>query len=109
MWALCLTPSAWFVLFGTLVLRAAAHAGHWPFYGNPDPKDLAFPVHLHGSLLMFVCALAAPFGIALLLMGRRWLNLHGARLPIIIFLVTFLAMILFLRTVGAPLGEWWLD
>ena len=109
MWVICMLPTVWFVLFGLLVARAAAFAGHMPFYGNPDPKDLPFSPHHISTLIVFVMSFAAPFGIAALMLMRRQLSLHGARLPIIIFLITFLAMILFLRTAGAPLGEWWMD
>lgn len=109
MWVLCLLPTLWFVLFGLLVGRAALLAGHLPFYGNPDPKELPFNPHYVSTLVVFVMSLVAPFGIAVLMMMRRWLTLHGARLPIIIFLVTFLAMILFMRTIGMSLAEWWLD
>jgi hypothetical protein len=109
MWALCLLPVLWFALFGLLVARAAMIEGHIPFFGNPDPKDLAFPLHYQATILTFVASLAAPFGIALLMFLRKPLQLHGARLPIIIFLITFLLMIVFLRTIGAPLGEWWMD
>jgi hypothetical protein len=110
MWAFCLVPTIWFALFGLLVLRAALAVGEWPTYGNPDPKDLALPLHHTFTIIVFLASFVVPFGIALVFALRRPLDLHGARLPVIIFLVTFLGMVLFLRTpLGSALGMWWMD
>lgn len=109
MWGVCLLPSLWFALFGTLVLRAVLLMGHLPTYGNPDPKDLGFPPHLTATLIAFLASFVAPFGIAILVMLRKPLNLHGARGPIILFLVTFAVLLLFTLTIGRPLVEWWMD
>ncbi len=110
MWVLCLAPSAWFVLFGLFVLRAMLAYGQLPSIDSPDPKELGFTPHYYATIIAFVMAFFAPFGIALVILLRRWVNLHGARLPIIIFLVTFVAMMLFLSSsLYRPLGIWWMD
>ena len=37
-------------------VKAAVHCGHWPSYGNPDPKQLPWEIQLATLRLEWICA-----------------------------------------------------
>ncbi len=91
-------------------VRTALEVGHWPSYGNPDPKDV---VHRLGSWVAWLdlLGLIAPGGMARV--GRH-INLKcppRIRLGIAIcvtFVIGFTGIALHLSDPG-DIGTWWMD
>jgi hypothetical protein len=49
---------------------AAIRVGHWPYYSNPDPKELHLPL-LHGAALLSypLALLIMPIGLGFVFLG----------------------------------------
>jgi hypothetical protein len=86
--------------------RARLELGHWPSYGNPDPKTLGWPVHYELVLLIMLLVfpalmLSALSGIWLIFRGNRR---FGAKLAIFCGLIWFGII-----WIGDGFGAWIFD
>ena len=96
-------------LFG-FVFKAAGHVGHFPSYGNPDPKQLPWDVELAalraGWMGVPLVSLAA---ICLAIQGR----LHSREFPlrpvIVIAVLSFVAFALYSRLDPGGMVAWLWD
>lgn len=61
----CWVPFVAFAVVMGFAGVAALKVGHWPFYGNPDPKDLKLPVLHIAALLAYPVGFASLFACLL--------------------------------------------
>ena len=75
-------PLVGYLIILTFALVTKLHIGHWPYYSNPDPKELEMPFWLTLSSIGFfasiVGAIAVPviFAVATLSGWRRTNRAH---------------------------------
>ena len=77
--------------------------GHWPSYGNPDPKDLKLPF-LHIAALF-----SYPIGLLSVIAGLLWLMASPAKWSRANALVLGAAAIVWCCVIPGRLLEWLLD
>jgi hypothetical protein len=105
-------PWAWLALLLIYAGATALSVGHWPSYGNPDPKQAGAIAVLRdpGWVLLFL-ALASP-----LLMGLRFIAAVMLRQPIAPLMRPLLVLVagwligvaLFVFDLFG-LANWWMD
>ena len=71
----CWIPLAAFIVLIAFALFAALKAGHWPYYSNPDPKDLKTPLLHAAALLAYPIALVS-IPACLLVVIAAWRSLR---------------------------------
>jgi hypothetical protein len=72
-------PLCGYLALGLFAVVAALKVGHWPWYGNPDPKDLGWPLlTVPAALIVFTGLLAVPIGAVALLVTMARLKLADA-------------------------------
>ena len=101
----CWLPVLTFVILVGFALVAAVRTGHWPYYGNPDPKELHLPFWHGAALLSFPVALMSiPIGLFVVILG--WPSLRGR--DVIVFTAGTAAWAFILPIIG-KLFEWLID
>lgn len=111
-WALAALPWAWLALLLIYAGATALSVGHWPSYGNPDPKQAGAIAVLRdpGWVLLFL-ALASP-----LLMGLRFIAAVMLRQPIaplmrplLVLVAGWLIGVAMFAFDLFGLANWWMD
>ncbi len=102
--------ASWISLLSVVVLiafatMAATRVGHWPYYSNPDPKDLRLPILHVAALLSFPLALVSvPVGFFVAILS--WSSLP--RRHIVVFAIGAAAWA-FIFPITGKLFEWLVD
>lgn len=101
----CWVPMITFASFMSFAIIGATRVGHWPYYSNPDPKDLRLPF-LHGAALFSypLALLMIPIGLGVVFLGWGALK----RRDVIVFAVGAGAWTFMFPVIGSLL-EWLLD
>jgi len=108
LWVLALIPLAEILMFFSLVLRVRIGEGHWPSYGNPDPKELGFHHTLTWILLLGAFAAVITVPVAALtarLSGYRQVQWA----PVLFVVASFTVTLVFFRSDVAGLTDWFAD
>jgi hypothetical protein len=111
-WLLAALPWAWPVLLFAYASVTAISFGHWPSYGNPDPKQAgAISILRDPGWVLLILALGSP-----MLMGFRFLSalLLGQKLaplmrPLIVLVVGWLLSVALFAFDLFGLANWWMD
>jgi hypothetical protein len=101
----CWIPVLTFITVVGFAAIAANRMRHWPYYSNPDPKDLHLPF-LHGAALLSypLALLSIPIGLFVAIFG--WSSLR--RRDVIMFTAGTAAWAFILPITGR-LFEWLID
>ena len=109
---IALLPYVWWVWVLVHAFRASRHVGHWPKYGNPDPKDL--PGTLNGSpaaleYLLPWLAYALALGALGWMLGRAKTTRIRLVLSSTLIPILWAAWILLLQADPLGIMEWIFD
>ena len=101
----CWIPLLTFVSVIGFAIIAAIRVGHWPYYSNPDPKDLRLPL-LHGAALLSypVALLTIPICLGVVFLGWGALK----RRDVLVFTVGAAGWAFMFPIIGR-LFEWLVD
>ena len=101
----CWAPSVGFLALIVFATIASARVGHWPYYSNPDPKDLRLPL-LHALALFSypVAFLSIPTCLAVVI--RASATLRRRDIPVFAIGASLWAFIL---PVSGRLLAWLVD
>ena len=98
-------PLVAFSALGGFATIARIRVGHWPYYSNPDPKDLNLPFFHVAALVSYPVALVSvPLGLLLVVLA--WDTLR--RRDVAVFALGSALWAFFLPTTGR-LFEWLID
>jgi hypothetical protein len=105
-------PWAWFALLAIYVAAIVAQAGHWPSYGEPDPKQAGWITVLREpGWLLLLLALFSPVLLALRAGAGALLRepMRAYLRPAILLTLGWLALIALFRLDLLGLANWWMD
>src|SRR5687767_5436541 len=71
----CWIPLIAFIALVAFAVIAAERVGHWPYYSNPDPKELRLPV-LHAAALLSYPVALISIPACLLVVIIAWRSLR---------------------------------
>jgi hypothetical protein len=101
----CWLPAIAFVILIGFATIASIRVGHWPYYSNPDPKELHLPLLHAAALFSYPLALISlPIGLLIALLSFDSLR----RRDIIVF-TTGAAAWAFIFPIVGRLFEWLVD
>ena len=106
------TPWAWFLLLFIYALIVTLQVGHFPSYGQPDPKYAGAVSLLYAPTIILLLGVIAltPFGLILTVV-KWWkgMPLTIRRSELIFYLVGIGLFYLFIFTDVVGLMEWLMD
>lgn len=101
----CWIPMIAFVALFGFAGVAWVRVGHWPYYANPDPKDLALPFLHAAALLAYPLALVSiPTCLLVVILSWESLKRHH-----VIMFTLGASLWAFTLPMTGPLFEWLID
>ena len=101
----CWLPFIAFLALAGFATVARVRVGHWPYYSNPDPKDLDLPLLHAAALLSYPIALVS-IPACLFVVILAWNSMKRRDVFMVMLGVALWAFIL---PITGPLFEWLID